>query len=169
MLTVALTNANMEQGTDDMDVSITPELSLAFYFIADGNAEDGQKTMDGNTFELNWALAGKAIDGIVPYLFLPGESIDYASLSKQNHIPTGWKINSDTPNIKLGALSTLQGWIISPPAGGYTLKPGQSLILVFTNVISDLPDGPSLAYMAYDNKHFIKCGPPSKNTQYHFW
>ncbi|MEZ4685879.1 MAG: hypothetical protein R3B47_07370 [Bacteroidia bacterium] len=119
--------------------------------------------MDGNTFDLNWALASKTnIAGIVPHLFLPGESINYSRLSNQQRIPAGWKINSDTPNINLASLSTLQGWKISPPAGGYTLKPGQSLILVFTNVISGLPDGPSMTYMAYDNKHFIKCGPLQK-------
>ncbi|MEZ4685883.1 MAG: hypothetical protein R3B47_07390 [Bacteroidia bacterium] len=163
VLTVALTNDNMQQGSSDLDISITPELNLAFYFIADGNAEDGKKTIKDKTFELNWALAGKAnIDGIVPHLFLPGETIDYASLSNQKRIPEGWKINSDTPNVKLGTLSTLQGWKISPPDKGYTLRPGQSLILVFTNIISDLPNGPSTAYMAYQEKHFIKCGPLQK-------
>ncbi|MEZ4685877.1 MAG: hypothetical protein R3B47_07360 [Bacteroidia bacterium] len=167
VLTVALTNGNMQQGTDDMNISITPELNLAFYFIADANAEDGKKTINDKTFELNWALASKAnIDGIVPHLFLPGESINYSKLSNQQRIPAGWKINSDNPNINLASLSTLLGWTISPPAGGYTLKPGQSLILVVTNVISDLPDGPSLAYMAYDNKHFIKCGPLQKTPNF---
>ncbi|MEZ4685884.1 MAG: hypothetical protein R3B47_07395 [Bacteroidia bacterium] len=164
VLTLALTNSNMHEGTsEEVNISITSETELGFYFIADGNEDAGKKKIKGDTFKLNWALASKAnIDGIVPHLFLPGESIDYASLSNQQRIPAGWKINSNTPNITLAALSTLQGWTISPPSGGYTLKPGQSLLLVFTNIISDLPDGPSLAYMAYEKRHFIKCGPLQK-------
>lgn len=171
-LTIALTNGNMFEGNSaETDIVIKAENKLALYFIADDTSGATSK----NQFKLNWALSSRAkIKAAKAHLYLPGETVDYNQLKDQT---PGWTLSqgqAPEPVDKHGkivpnaTISSLQGWELIPDKD-YTLKAGESLLVVISNIITDLPDGPSLGYMYLKFKdkhnvenHFTKFGPVQK-------
>ncbi|KAA3634715.1 MAG: hypothetical protein DWQ02_10945, partial [Bacteroidetes bacterium] len=143
VLHIGITNNNLIPSADTNALKVNLEAKKSalhiWFIINDKQADD-----DANR---EWALAS--------YDKFDADKLPVRVIDKNGNDDTdNWKITGDTsntPGVQVIKNASLRGWKLIPQVDR-TLSPGQTLRIQISEIVSDMPDGPSSAYFRADSK-----------------